>query len=192
MKIAILNNAVVNPNFGETDVSNRHFKERCYFLVADDYDFVTNLATEITGVEFTTWQKVLLSYGRVEIGSEPIRSEKNLIGTRKRDGISAYQQTQAELRLSRLANGIDHDVYKTSIYDPMKKVIKEVESGDWINAYEEVNIVVSNAILTPEMISGFRLQISEYLLNAVLPNGTKLYPEYELWQMDASGILIAP
>lgn len=120
-------------------------ENRSIIVVSDDYDFVSNNATDITTPE------LLIKY------------ELDFIKRRKDDGINAYQTKQAELRLARISNGIDYKLWHDNIYVPLAYMISSVESGNWLDAYEDLKNVSTNAIFTQEMKTSFLVEIANYL-----------------------------
>lgn len=112
------------------------------------------------------------------------KREFDLIGIRKSAGVKAYQETQAEMRVQRLLSGTPHSTFKALVYDPMSTVIKNIESGDWLNSYEEIENVEVNQILTAEMKISFRKKISTYLVES----GN--YEEFIGNSIDSSGYII--
>lgn len=74
MKIALKNTAIANNELGEENADSEHFKERCYYLVQDDYDFFASDASEIVSTE---WINKLTKLGRkAEQTIEEAKQEK--------------------------------------------------------------------------------------------------------------------
>ena len=110
--------------------------------------------------------------------------ECHLITERRKAGVKAYQEAQAQMRVDRLASGAPHSAFKTLVYDNMRSVIKNIESGDWLNAYEDMEVITVNEILTAEMKIGFRVKISTYLTES----GN--YDEFVGKSIDSRGYII--
>lgn len=102
---------------------------------------------------------------RIELTPQEIaiRNEKDLIERRRIDGIDAYQQTQAELRLSRLQSGVDHAVFNSQVYEPMNMVITSIMAGSWLDAYDYCVQVQTNAVLSQSMRVSFLIRLGTYL-----------------------------
>lgn len=118
--------------------------------------------------------------------ADPVYREILRIQKRKDDGVNAYQTTQAQLRLSRLANGISDAIYTQFVYEPMDNVINKVSGGNWLDAYNLIGSVQSNAYLSDAMLLGFKNQIANYIVG----NGD--YTEYAGKTVDALTGLINP
>jgi hypothetical protein len=96
--------------------------------------------------------------------ANPVYIEKKRIEKRKEDGIEAYQNTQAGLRLTRLANGIPDSVFTEFVYQPMDAVINKISSGNWLDAYNLIGLIIPNAYLTSAMLLSFKNQIANYIV----------------------------
>ena len=123
------------------------------------------------------------------VGSEEsidllLKQELSFIKQRKIDGISAYQSALAEMRLSRLANGIDHSTYSTYVYIPMEGIISAVNKGSWLDAYDFINQVQTNPYLSQTILDNYRLTISNYIVNS----GN--YEEFAGKEIDENGFII--
>ena len=122
-------------------------------------------------------------YDDITTDEKLIEREVDLIKQRKEAGIEAFQQTQAEMRVARLASGASHSDFKTYVYDNTKGVIDNMESGDWLNAYSEADLLTSNIILTSEMIIGFKTTIANYIVSG-------MYDEFVGSIVDSNGDIV--
>ena len=115
--------------------------------------------------------------------SKAVMREVLLIDLRKSDGISAYKEALASMRLGRLKNNIPHETYRLNVYVPMNNVVNSINNGSWIDAYEFINTVTSNAYLTNQIITNFRKTIANYIVNS----GN--YPEQAGQPIDENGYI---
>jgi len=98
------------------------------------------------------------------VSSNPVFLERLRIQKRKSDGIEAYQTTQAELRLSRLANGISDTIYTEFVYRPLDVLINYINAGNWLDAYNTIDSIQPNDYLTSAMLLNFKNQIANYIV----------------------------
>jgi len=132
------------------------------------------------------WALVAPSVNYSEATTVPllIEHETELITQRQLDGRETYISTLAELRVSRLASGEDHETYNNLVYIPLSLTINQINIGGWISAYEDLNNTATNAIFTVDMKKSFRLKLSNYIVNS----GN--YEEYNNSSIDADGFII--
>lgn len=96
--------------------------------------------------------------------NDPIYAEKVKIEKRKLDGIEMYQFSQAQMRLNRIANNINYEVYNVNVYTPMVGVINAISSGNFLDAYSAIMLVVPNPYLTSATLLSFKNTIATYIL----------------------------
>lgn len=116
--------------------------------------------------------------------TDPIYAEVVRIEKRERDGLDSYKRTQAQMRLQRLSLGIADSIYTQYIYEPMYNVINKVRGGNWLDAYNIIGSITPNQYLTPQMLTGFKIQIATYIV------GEGEYTEYTGKQVDSNGNII--
>lgn len=118
------------------------------------------------------------------IPNDVVSDEKRRIQKRKTDGIEAYQTTQAQLRLSRLSNGISDAIYTQYVYQPLDQLINYINGGNWLDAYNIINDIQINPYLSSQMLLSFKLQIANYIV------GDGEYLEYLGKSVDNNGNII--
>ena len=99
-------------------------------------------------------------------------------------GCKAYKEVRVQMRLGRINNNIDHDVYTANMNVPMEPVISYIVNGEWLSAYNALNIVVANAYLTEAHITSYRLIISDFI------TGKGQYDEAVNYTYDANGYIL--
>jgi hypothetical protein len=118
------------------------------------------------------------------IAVDPVYAEMVKMDKREEDGRMAYRKTQAGLRLQRLQAGISDAIYTEFVYLPMDGVINKINGGNWLDAYNIIFAIPSNAYLTSAMLLGFKNQIANYIV------GEGAYAEYTGRTIDAlTGII---
>lgn len=118
--------------------------------------------------------------------TNPVYLEKLRIQKRKEDGIEAYQTTQAQLRLARIANNIPDAVYTQYVYTPLDDLINKINSGNWLDAYNIIDSIQTNAYLSSAMLLNFKNQIANYIV------GDGEYTEYTGKTVDPLTGIIQP
>ncbi len=91
-----------------------------------------------------------------QINEENINYEK-----RRRDGIKAYNQINAEFRVLKL-NGVIEQGYYDSISELLEGVIFQIITGQWISALQKLEALGSDGIGT-QLYDRLHLQISNYV-----------------------------
>jgi len=155
---------------------------------------IKNITYKLQGAgtdnEFDSWVIEYEDENRIAdiVYKDPIsvefQNETLLIEQRRKDGIKSYNKTLTNMRLMRLSSGIDHDIFKSLIYDPLATVISEINTGGWISAYSNLNATPINAMFTEDLKKQFRTDIANYIVNS----GN--YPEYNNNTIDENGFII--
>lgn len=104
--------------------------------------------------------------------NDPVYMEVLRIQKRTRDGVNAFETTQAELRLNRLQNNIPDAVYTENVYEPMNPIVVKIRSGNWLDAYNTIDNIIPNDYLTATMLLNYKIQIANYIV------GEGEYTEY--------------
>jgi len=118
------------------------------------------------------------------LATDPVYAEVVKMDKRELDGKKAYRNTQAGLRLTRIANNIPDSVFTQYVYGPMDSVINKINTGNWLDAYNIIDSIQSNAYLTAAMLLSFKNQIANYIV------GEGDYTEYTGRTVDpATGII---
>jgi hypothetical protein len=112
--------------------------------------------------------------------------EVKRIYKRRQDGIERIVAVKAKLRNQRLASGVPDNIYTQYIYVPMSGVISKIESGDWLDAYNMIDSVPTNTVLTSQHIIGWKRDIANYIV------GDGDYLEYKGKSVDETTGSILP
>lgn len=118
------------------------------------------------------------------LNTDPVYAEIVKMDKREEDGRIAYKNTQAELRLQRLGLNISDEIYTQYVYTPMDKIINNINTGNWLDAYNLIFGIQSNTYLTEAMLLKFKRQIANYIV------GDGDYIEYKGKSVDyATGVI---
>lgn len=134
-------------------------------------------------------------YLDVTTQSELVGRELEIMTLREESGKAAYFETQAELRLSRIASGASHAIFNQYVYAVLKPVIDSVWKGSWLDAYDFLNNTsttiadgqggtIPNPVFNNEMKVSFRIKIATFLTTS------NLYDEFTGKEIDSEGFIL--
>lgn len=103
------------------------------------------------------------------------------IKKRQEEGIKAYRNVLASMRLNRLENNLPYDIFFDNVYIPLKLTIDTIVGGNWIDSYKALLNTQTNQIFNEQM----KIQYKIMLANFIVKSG--LYPEYTKQEVSASG-----
>jgi hypothetical protein len=127
---------------------------------------IEELEIEISSLDENNkaYMRALFNGTEYVMSFNPIVEEVKRMEKRRIDGIARFQITQAELRLTRLAETTPSSVFNDLVYLPLATVINNINTGNWLDAFENIKKVQTNETLSATMLLRFKKNIAHYLV----------------------------